>query len=174
MSTAGTLVVGLGSPQRGDDAVGIEVAAAVSRAVRHLGVQGVEVVPREDPTDLVITWSGRDLVVVVDAVTSGAAPGTLVQVDVGRGHPGWSEACRTGAGGTHALGLASAVELARALDRLPGRLVVVGVEAAGFEHGTELSPPVAEAVPHATESILALLPAVHTCDKCGVVYGEAE
>jgi hydrogenase maturation protease len=162
MSTPGTLVVGLGSPHRGDDAVGIEVATAVSRAVRRLGLRGVEVVPHGDPTDLVLTWSGRDLAVVVDAVTSGAAPGTLVRVDVGPAHPGWSDGPMVGARGTHALGLAAAVELGRALDRLPGRLVVVGVEAGSVDHGTALSPPVAEAVPGATDAVLALLAASTT------------
>ena len=170
MSTPGTLVAGLGSPHRGDDAVGIEVATAVSRSVRQLDLPGVEVVPHEDPTDLVMTWSARDLAVVVDAVTSGAAPGTLVRVDLGPGPPGWSDGPLAGAGGTHALGLATAVGLGRALDRLPGRLVVIGVEVGSVDHGAALSPPVAAAVPRATEAVLALLPGVHIPDIWRVVY----
>jgi hydrogenase maturation protease len=55
-----------------------------------------------------------------------------------------------------------AVELARALDRLPRRLWIVGVEAVGFEHGAGLSPPVAAAVPAAVAAVLGCLAEVTT------------
>jgi hydrogenase maturation protease len=45
------------------------------------------------------------------------------------------------------------VELGRALGRLPDRLVVVGVEAAQFEHGAPLSAGVAAAVPVAAAAV---------------------
>lgn len=149
------LVVGLGSPDRGDDAVGVVVA----RAVAARGLPGVDVLTHEDPTDLVELWSGRQLVVVVDAVRSGAEPGTIAVVETGADgerlpEPAWG---RTGRGGTHAFGLASAVELARALHRLPGRVALVGIEASSFEHGAPLSAPVAAAVPLAVERALAAL-----------------
>jgi hydrogenase maturation protease len=63
----------------------------------------------------------------------------------------------TGRGGTHAFGLAAAVELSRALNRLPRRLVLVGIEAGGLEHGEPLSAPVSAAVQPATEAIIGLL-----------------
>jgi hydrogenase maturation protease len=143
-SGAQPLLVGLGSPDRGDDAVG----PAVARAVAALGLRGVEVVEHEDPTNLVDLWSEHDLVVVVDAVRSGAPAGSLVVLETGAGdtpltEPGWAA---TGRGGTHALGLATVVELARALGRLPRRLVVVGVEALAFDYGRPLSPPVTASV----------------------------
>ncbi len=62
-----------------------------------------------------------------------------------------------GPAGTHGFGLAGAIELARALDRLPARLVVVGVEAVGFEHGAPLSGPVRAAIPRATDIALAIV-----------------
>ena len=146
------LVVGLGSPDRGDDAVGVVVARTV--AGRHL--PDVDVVVHEDPTDLVELWSGRELVVVVDAVRSSAEPGTLVLVETGAGGERLPESAwgRAGRGGTHAFGLAAAVELARALHRLPGRVVLVGVEAASFDHGAPLSPAVAAAVRTALDAVL--------------------
>ena len=149
------LVVGLGSPDRGDDAVGPVVGRAL--AAHHL--PGVDVVAHEDPTDLVELWSGRELVVVVDAVRSGSEPGTLVVVETGAGGERLPESAwgRTGRGGTHAFGLASAVELARALRRLPRRVVLVGVEARSFDHGAPLSAPVAAAVPAALEAVLAMV-----------------
>lgn len=144
------LVIGLGAPDRGDDAVG----AAVARAVA-LRVSGVVVVDHEDPTGLLDLWSGHPLVGVVDAVRSGAAPGTVHVFTTGPEGPpvpasSWLAA---GAGGTHAIGLAEMVELGRALGRLPDRLVIVGVEAAGFDHGAPLSPAVAAAVPVAARRV---------------------
>jgi hydrogenase maturation protease len=64
---------------------------------------------------------------------------------------------RTGRGGTHAFGLAAAVELARALQRLPRRLVLVGVEGAEFEAGAALTPPVVRAVAPAASTVVGLL-----------------
>ena len=150
----------------GDDAVGPEVAATVARTAAERGLAGVHVVAHEDPTALVDlldpadpagTW---DAVVVVDAVRSGAAPGTLTVLDVGADGQGFAALgarLDPGPAGTHGFGLAGAIELARALDRLPRRVVVVGVEAAGFEHGAPLSDPVRAAIPGAAEVALGVL-----------------
>ena len=93
-------------------------------------------VEHEDPTALLDLWAGHDPVVVVDAVRSGGPAGTIHRLETGDGAPPMPERAvvrRTGRGGTHAFGLAAAVELGRALHRLPPRLVVVGVEADGFD-----------------------------------------
>jgi hydrogenase maturation protease len=72
-------VIGLGSPDRGHDAVGHWVARRVAR----LYLPGVSVVEHEDPTGLIDLWSGSDLAVWVDAVRSGA-PYKAVVTDVSR------------------------------------------------------------------------------------------
>lgn len=170
MKAQSALVVGLGSPERGDDAVG----TAVARAVAALALPGVEVVEHEDPTGLVELWSGRDPVVVVDAVWSGAAPGTLHVLVTGALHPPLAEPAwaRTGRGGTHAFGLAAAIELARVLRRLPRSVVLVGVQAEAFEHGTPLTPDVAAAVPAAVEAVVE---AIHhdSVSAPGIERGDA-
>ncbi len=148
------MVVGLGSTDRGDDAVG----PAVARTVAVLDLPGVVVIEHEDPTDLIELWSGLETVVVVDAVRSGAPPGTLHVLETGangarlvEGSP-WG-----GSGGTHAFGLPAAVELARALGRLPRQVVVVGIEAEQFDHGSPLSPAVAGAVAAAVDTVVEML-----------------
>jgi hydrogenase maturation protease len=153
--TSSRLVIGLGSPDRGDDAVGPEVARRV--ADRHL--PGVTVVEHEDPTGLIDLWDTVDLAVVVDAVRSGSAPGSLLVVEAGAdagplADHAWA---RTGRGGTHAFGLAAAVELGRALHRLPRRLVLVGVEASQFEHGAALGAPVAAALDAVVATVVGLV-----------------
>jgi hydrogenase maturation protease len=152
----GWLVVGLGSLDRGDDAVG----PVVARRVAELAPLGVRVLVHEDPTDLVESMTGASGVVVVDAVWSpGTAPGELLVLEAGEGagplpEDAWA---RTGRGGTHAFGLAAAVELARALRRLPHRVVLVGVAAGGFDHGAPLSPGVAGAVGAALDAVLRIV-----------------
>ncbi len=146
------LVVGLGSADRGDDAVGGHVA----REVAALADPRVVVLEHEDPTDLIELWTTRERVVVVDATCSGAAPGTLRLLETGADHAPLPEAAwaRTGRGGTHAFGLAAAVELARVLRRLPARVTVVGIEAGTFEPGAPLSAAVAAAVPDAVAAVM--------------------
>jgi hydrogenase maturation protease len=159
----GPLVIGLGSPDRGDDTVGAAVARVV--ASRH---PGLEVLEHEDPLGLLDLWTGHDPVVLVDAVRSGAAPGTVHWIETGSGGPPVSRRrwAFGGHGSTHAIGLAEMVELARALGRLPERMLVVGVEAAGFEHGASLSPEVVAAVPRAADLVgEALLLADETEDS---------
>jgi hydrogenase maturation protease len=132
------VIVGVGNDWRGDDAVGL-VAARHLRStlpdVRVLELDG-------DPGALLDAWSGVREAIVIDAVRSGAPPGTIHRLDVSS-HP-LPSGLR--AGSTHALGLAEAVELGRALDRLPARLELYGIEAGRLATGMGLSPAVARAV----------------------------
>ena len=143
------LVIGIGNPDRGDDAVGVEVARQV--AAEHLEVLTLEF---DDPSEALDAWDPEDIVVIADAIRSGGDPGDIHVFDV------LEKKLPTGnwsAGGTHALGLAAVVELARALDQLPRRLVVVGVEAAQFDHGTPMSDAVEAAVPVAAEAVFTAI-----------------
>ena len=143
------LVIGLGNPDRGDDAVGVQVARRV--AAERLDVHVLEL---DDPSEALDAWAAADTVVVADAVSSGGNPGDIHVVDaVARTLPAGSWA----AGGTHALGLAAVVELGRALGRQPTRLVLIGVEAGRFDHGAPMSDAVAAAVPGAALAMLAAI-----------------
>ena len=148
MSDGGSLI-GLGNDLRGDDAAGLLVArAARGRA------EGIEVVESSgEPIDLLDAWEGFEAVVVVDAVSSGAEPGTVHRLDAAAGPLPTPFASPS----THALGLAEAVELGRALDRLPPRLVVFGIEGAEFSAGAEPGPAVLEAVAGVAAAALAEL-----------------
>jgi hydrogenase maturation protease len=155
VNRGGPLVVGLGHPDRGDDAVGLVVA----REVAARALPGVRVAEHEDPMNLLDLWQAHEPVVVVDAVRSGAAPGTLHRLATGADSPRLSERSwsRAGLAGSHGLGLAEAIELARALQALPTRLTVVGVEATCFDHGAPLSSPVAAAVTTAADEVVRLV-----------------
>jgi hydrogenase maturation protease len=139
----------LGSPFRGDDAVGPEVAVKL----REEGALLLDCA--DDPTRLLEAWTGLDTVVVVDAVSTGAPPGTLHRIDLG--HEPLPRGLRLAS--THALGLAEALELGRALGRAPARIVLLGVEGARFRMGEEMSPEVAAAIDALVAAAIAELEA---------------
>jgi len=143
---SGTVLVGIGRADRGDDGVG----PAVVHAVRADAPGVCAHVLGGDPTELWSAWSGASRAFVCDAVVSGAPPGRLHVLDA-RSAP-----LPAGLRGSssHALGLAQAIELARALDRLPDELWVYGIEGADFAPGHALSPAVAARVPEAAARIL--------------------
>lgn len=96
---------------------------------------------RGEPIELIEACEGAQAAWLVDAVCSGARPGTLHRFDVGeRALP--SGLFRVS---THRFGLADALELARALGRLPPRVTVYGIEGSRFAPGEPLSPAVAAA-----------------------------
>lgn len=152
-ATAGRVVViGVGNPWRRDDGAGPAVATALRT---HLGDRAAVVELDGEAARLVDAWDGADLAVVVDAVRTGAVPGTVHLLDAGgpdlpldRSRPGTS---------SHGLGVAEAVELARALGRLPRRLVLVGIEGSDFGPGADLTAAVAATVEPAARAVVEIV-----------------
>jgi hydrogenase maturation protease len=142
-----TMVIGVGNRFRSDDAVGLVVADRLKtrreglRVVAHSG----------DLLGLRDAWRGAEVVVLVDALSSADAPGTIRRFDV-RDTPLPNGAFR---GSTHAFGIADVVALARSTGALPPRVIVYGVVGGCFDHGDDLSEPVARAVDGLVERILA-------------------
>jgi hydrogenase maturation protease len=140
------IVIGVGNAWRGDDGAGL----AVARRLRERSPAGVEVREVEgDASALMDAWSGADRVIVVDAAQSGAPPGTVRRFDACAA-PLPARGLRSS---THAFGVPDAVELARALRRLPGRIEVYAIEGACFAAGDRLSPPVERAVDELAASL---------------------
>jgi hydrogenase maturation protease len=139
-------VIGVGNAWRNDDAAGLEVARLLTGTLP----EGAEVLEREgEPTSLIEAWEGAGAVWLADAVSSGADPGTVHRHDA-------SEQALPATlfdTSTHHFGLAEAVEIARALGRLPRTTVVYGIEGASFDTGKTLSPEVREAAARVAEAI---------------------
>ena len=152
---AGALVIGVGNPACGDDAVGPLVAAAVARSPASASGAIAVLDSGGDALALIDAWAGRGRVVVVDACRGGAAAGAVRRFDAGR----VPLPAQFGAVSTHGVGLAAAVEIARALGRLPAALIVYGVEGARFGTGDPPSAPVVAAVDVLAARIVAELAA---------------
>lgn len=134
--TSDPLIIGIGNPDRGDDAAGILVTRALT---------GHRTKELPDCTTLIDVWEGERNVVVVDAMRSGRRPGTVGRFDAGE-----TQLPAKSFSSTHSFGLAEAVELGRILNRLPDSLVIYGIElghvAAGFDVSTTVERAVASIV----------------------------
>lgn len=126
----------LGSRYRGDDAVG----PLVAERLRDAGVTLLDCA--DEPTRLLDAWDGLDVVVIVDAAVTGASAGTVHRLDAGNG--ALPRDLRLAS--THAVSVADALELGRAIGRAPRRVVVLGVEGATFGMGDEMTQAVADAL----------------------------
>jgi hydrogenase maturation protease len=135
---AGRLVlIGVGNRDRGDDAVG----PVVCDLVREDRLRDVSIAVFEGSAiDLATHWDVSDRVTIVDAAEPAGEPGRVLRVD------GLAERLRSPGGvSTHSIDVGAAVELARALGRLPAELSIVGIEAASFGFGAPLTPEVQRA-----------------------------
>jgi len=142
-----TLVIGVGNVFRCDDSVGLVIA----RRVREKVSPSVKVLEASgEGAALIETWKDTDSVILIDAVHSGVKPGTIHRFDA-QTQPIPSKYFHYS---THAFSVAEAVELARALEQLPPRLIIYGIEGKNFEAGEKLSPEVERAVDRVVKSIL--------------------
>ncbi|MFJ8200825.1 hydrogenase maturation protease [Streptomyces sp. NPDC096152] len=136
-------VVAVGDPARHDEGLGRSVLARLrERAAGRPLPPGTVLAECADPDPgrLVRLWDQAGLAVVLESAPArDGDPGRIYRLDL----PG-AELRRPGTMGGHGLG--EAVELGRALDRLPGHLVAYAVAAADTSAGEGLSAPVASAV----------------------------
>ena len=139
-------MIGVGQPYRADDGVGLLVAARVAELAR------VDVLEcRGDVLALLDRWDAADAVVIIDAATATRQPGHIHRIDASCGRL----PCDVSFSTTHSVGVADTIELARALGRMPARLIVYAVEGACFEPGALMSAEVASAAGALPATIVA-------------------
>lgn len=145
-------VIGVGSPG-GDDWLGWELAERLRASAALAEWQGRITVSLHDRPGaaLLQAWRGDGLVILIDAVRSGAAPGTLHRFDAAQLMAQPRQLA------TQGYGVAEAVQLAAALDALPGALQFFGVEIDPGNSELRLSDAVHEALPAVVEEIEALV-----------------
>jgi hydrogenase maturation protease len=129
------LVIGVGNEFRGDDAAGVLVA----RQLMAQDLPGTTVLVQSgEGTDLMTAWEGAETVFVIDAVQSGAVPGTIHRFEAHEKPLPADFFCLS----SHVFGVAEAIEISRRLGQLPERTVVYGIEGANFATGPAVSQPV--------------------------------
>ncbi|OFX07348.1 MAG: hypothetical protein A2516_01820 [Alphaproteobacteria bacterium RIFOXYD12_FULL_60_8] len=123
-----TLIIGVGNRDRGDDAFGL----LVIDGLREASVPDLDLFQSHgDAAELMNAWAGYDRVVVIDVCRSGAPTGTIFTFPAQERPLPASLSSQS----THGFGLVHAVEMARALGRLPKELTVYAVEGGNFTLG---------------------------------------
>ncbi len=150
MRGEGTVIIGMGNPQLSDDGVGIVVARAVGERLKqrmHLTVTELHT----GGIRLMEAMAGFNRAVVVDAMVSGAAPGTLHRFDP-------EDFITTkNTFSSHDTDFATAYELGRMAGvHLPEQFSFWGIEVREFDlFGEKLTDEVAAAVSGAVDHIVA-------------------
>jgi len=134
-----TLVLGLGNLVHSDDGLGVHAIQSLMEDPRvpsdvvlmDGGTQGLSLLPHV---------SAFQRLLVIDALDVGEKPGTLVRIE--------GEALRNlpGKASVHQLGFADLLVALELLGESPKEIVLLGVQPLSTEWGTELTPPVSEAV----------------------------
>ena len=146
-----TRVIGVGNEFRGDDGLGRQVA----RELRKFNPKDTCIEESSgESLSLMEMWADAERVILVDAIQSGAEPGAILRFEVAQqALP--VEILRQCS--THGASVPEAIELARALGRLPKEMVFYGIEGLCFDHGHSLSQIASVAVGEAVNRIRAEL-----------------
>jgi hydrogenase maturation protease len=155
----GVVVIGVGNEYRRDDGIGPEV---LSRLQGQAGDSVRLVASDGEPARMIEAWTGARLAVVIDAVLAAPSPPADLPVPLHSPCPGRlhrivvdrAPAADVHTVSTHGLGLGASVALARALDRMPERLIVHAVEVTDIGRGVGLTPAVAAAADALTAAVL--------------------
>lgn len=147
---ARTLILGVGNPLLGDDAIGV---LAVQRLAGHPGLPpDVSVVDGgTDGLGLIPVMEHYCRVILVDAVAMGLPPGSIRRF-------AWQDARLMAHQGTlslHQTDLNDALLLAEALDCLPPEVVIFGVQPQNTEWDAPLSAAVERALPALLDALIS-------------------
>jgi|SRR5208282_1769951 hydrogenase maturation protease len=145
-----TVVIGVGNTILSDEGVGVHAARLLQSDPRvpagvtilDGGTIGLELIPYA---------SDASRVLLLDAMNSGKAPGTLARM-TGRDLLG-----TTGGWSAHQLGVADLIAALFLVSTLPQEIVVLGVQPANTDWGTSLSPEVEAALVPLVDAALVQL-----------------
>ena len=136
-SAEGWWIIGVGSPVAGDD-----LGWAAIAALQEVGLNRcADLLSLDRPGPALLHYlQGRSRVILIDAMQAGLAPGSVRALSaeelIASARPPSS----------HDLGLAETLALARALDCMPARLYVIGVETSPLLEGAARSVALEEVV----------------------------
>ncbi len=138
MTVASIRILGIGNEFRNDDAIGIVVA----KRLKSLNLPNIIVLEASGDAGVPVgLWSDASPTMIIDAVSSGAKPGTIIRIDT----------CKQSLPSdlfhfsTHSISIGDSIELAKILGTIPERCVFFGIEGKNFRPGTSVSPEVLDA-----------------------------
>jgi hydrogenase maturation protease len=153
MRTQKTLILCVGSRLMRDDALGLVVGETLLK--RNLPAKVKIFETGSDVFTLLDEIAGFDNLIIVDAIKSGSSPGEVVVVDLGR----LSQERVSEIQSLHDVDVISAIRLGYELfrEKMPRKILLVGVGAKEISLGIGLSEEVEKAIPKILETISHLL-----------------
>lgn len=148
-------VLGVGSPY-GDDQVGWKVIEALCQSEGFAGLSEDTVAAHKcdrPGSQLVEYFKDAQATIIVDAVHSGAPPGTVHRLKLSDLDTGASSELLS----SHGFGLADALALAKSLGALPNRVVIYGIEISPDAARPTPDQALSEDVAQAVETLLPLI-----------------
>ena len=145
------LVLGLGNILLGDEGVGVRVVEALDAG--YVLQPAVDLVDGgTSGMDMLDIVAERDHVIVADAVSTGAAPGTVVRL-TGRAVPAFFRNRIS----PHQLGLSDLLAALTLMDRSPKDLTLIGCVPQSLDTALELTPKIAARVPEMLALVIETL-----------------
>jgi hydrogenase maturation protease len=148
--SSNTVVIGVGNTLLSDDGAGVHAARALECDARL--PQGVTVLDGGTlGLELTAYASDASRVLLLDAINTGAAPGTVVRMT------GPELLCTSNGWSVHQLGVADLISALALLSAVPQEIVVFGIQPEGTEWSTELTPAVKAGLPRLVDAAMKQL-----------------
>jgi hydrogenase maturation protease len=166
------LVAGIGNIFHGDDAFGVEVAAALARRTLPSEVRLVDFGIRGFDLAYALL-DGHDITILIDATARGSAPGTLYTLEIDPNGPMGIEDQSIDMS-AHGMNPMRVLQMARSMGEIRGRMLMVGCEPETL--GTEeeglmgLSATVAAAVEPAADMVEKLVAEILNEDRKETIW----
>jgi hydrogenase maturation protease len=143
-------VIAVGNDLYGDDGVGNVVLRALEQIPDMVDAELID--GATDALGLIDHFSDTDHVIIVDAAQMGEKPGTVkifsreeVKLQIKRDHLS-----------VHGISLAETFDIAQAVDSLPEKITIIGIEPKNIGISQNLSDVVMQSIPEVVSNIINL------------------
>ncbi|MBW1715786.1 MAG: HyaD/HybD family hydrogenase maturation endopeptidase [Deltaproteobacteria bacterium] len=152
------VVLGVGNLLLSDEGVGVHIANRLMEIPLPSEVEVIE--GGTDGFSLMDVVMNADRLIVIDAVKSGAHPGSIYRFDIEDCSP-YLDFYKTS---VHQINILEVISLSKLIGHTP-KTTVIGVEPKSLEIGMELSPEIQAKIPKIIELIFSEL---ETFDSCSI------
>lgn len=126
------IIIGIGNEFRGDDAVGIIIARKLKKDFPTLEIIEFQ----QTELDLIDYFKRFKSVVLIDAISSTESKkGTIEKFIIDQDF----EFSRLNYFSSHSISLGEILGIAKIMNSLPNKLVIIGINASNFQMGTQIS-----------------------------------
>lgn len=143
-------VIAIGNDLYGDDGVGNAVLNVLEQIPEMKDVELID--GATDALGLIDHFSGTDHVIIVDAAQMGEDPGTVKVF----GKEEVKLKIKMDNLSVHGISLAETFEIAQAVDSLPKKITIIGIEPKNIGISQELSDVVMQSIPEIVSNIINL------------------